>query len=796
MGKGSTTDVNRKSLLSALCFLGGAILIAIGWWDYSHPNIINQWWLGEPVYSFYWERLARTLALVLPLAVLAWWLGVIARTTDVDASLSQRQRQAACGFAAGLAIPIILVLKYTVTWLGMNYGSSIWAYAFVLVLSAVITWLVWPFLKNQRLQAWLDRHGPLIIFIGMLIFVLVYGGLAIALHASFRTHALDLGTMDQAMWNTSRGRPLEYTPLPVTFGEERPDLSPDSRLVGGKLELIFLPLSALYWLWADPRLLIALQTILLASGAVPLYHLAQVCLKNSAASVAITLAYLLYLPLHYVALADFHTSALMVPFLLWAWHAAEQRRWRNYYLAIGIALLCRVDAALVLLGLGLYVLLKRDQRCRHGAVTLLLGLAWLVLDFGLVSPWARAIYGPGSNELLPQRYGQYGQNVPGIAWGLLTHPLDALRSLLEREKLQTMVDLLATLGWTPLLAVLTLLPALPVLIMNLLAASPYQNSILAHYFAPVIPFIFIAAVVGAANAVRLAARGERWLARPPEQGDQSRSSPVEASRMVTLFALTMTFLTGLFFSPMPPGWQFRLAHYYQVTRHEQALAHTLELIPADAIVSAQSGLFPHLSRRRTIYLFPTVADAEYVVLDLDYGANKTPLDEHAFYATVTGLLADPAFHVAAFEEGAILLKRGPGQVPPAFAQALADYTAGLYRSALVGYGGPTRLRADDLYQTEIVLENRGTQSWATVGPYPIYLSYHWWTRDGQLVEQNGLRTSLGRLVRPGDMLAQPARFVTPVKPGEYVLEWDLVHERRTWFGEQGGITLRVDVVVE
>ena len=30
----------------------------------------------------------------------------------------------------------------------------------------------------------------------------------------------------------------------------------------------------------------------------------------------------------------------------------------------------------------------------------------------------------------------------------------------------------------------------------------------------------------------------------------------------------------------------------------------------------------------------------------------------------------------------------------------------------------------------------------------------------------------------------------------YVLEWDLVHEGRTWFGDQGGITLRVEVTVE
>jgi uncharacterized membrane protein len=785
--------VNRKSLLSAICVIGGSILIAIGWWDHWYPNQINQWLMGERVYSFYWQRLALTLAIILPVALLAWWL-TPRLVTEGDGSLAHHRQRAAWRFAAAFAIPLILLLKYRVTWLGINYGSSVWAYGFILVLSAVIAWLVWPVLGNRRGLEWLDQQGPAIIVTAMVAYMVVYGGLSIVRHASFRTHALDLGTMDQAMWNTSRGRLLEYTPLPVTFGDAVPDLSSDSRLVGGKLELIFLPLSLLYWLWADPRLLIALQAILLAGGTIPLYHLARGQLGDSVASLAITLSYLLYLPLHYVTLADFHASALMVPFLLWAWQAAERGRWRNYYLAIGIALLCRVDAALVLLGVGVYFCLKRNRHNRrHGVATLLLGLAWIAVDFGLVSPWAEATYGPGTNELLPERYGQFGQSLLGIAWGLLTHPLDVLRALLGREKLQTLVDLAATLGGVPLLAPLALLPALPVLVLNLLAASPYQNSILAHYFAPVIPFLFIATVLGAVNA-------RRWLARPslPTQTKEGDTwlSPVGGDRLAALFALTATVLTALFFSPLPPGWEFRLANYYQVGDHEQAITRTLDLIPAEAIMSAQSGLFPHLSRRPTIYLFPTVADAEYVVVDLDYGANKTPIDEFVFYLTVDGLLADPAFHVAAFDNGVLLLQRGPGQAPPAFAETLADYETGLYRLALVEYRGPTRLRADNLYQTTVVLENRGTQSWETRGSYPIYLSYRWWTADGKLVELDGLRNSLTQAVKPGDTLAQQARFVTPAEPGSYVLEWDLVHEDRTWFGEQGGITLRLEVTVE
>jgi hypothetical protein len=101
-----------------------------------------------------------------------------------------------------------------------------------------------------------------------------------------------------------------------------------------------------------------------------------------------------------------------------------------------------------------------------------------------------------------------------------------------------------------------------------------------------------------------------------------------------------------------------------------------------------------------------------------------------------------------------------------------------------------------MVEAEVVLENRGTQRWETADPFPINLSYHWWTPDGDQVDWFGVQTPLGQIVKPDDVLVLPARFVTPSQPGDYVLEWDLVHEGRTWFGDQGGITLRVNVTVE
>jgi hypothetical protein len=356
-----TWRVTRKSLFAGCCLLGASILLAIGWWDLWNANQLNRWLEGGRIYPFYWSRLALAVAVTLPVSLLAWLLGVALRNQLGDTSRLRAGQRAAWGFAAAFAIPIILLLKYHITWLGINYGSSIWTYGFVLVLSMIGTWLIWPALRQPRLSHRLDQQAPIIVLAVMALYVAVFGSLAFTHHASFQTDAPGLGAVDQAVWNTSRGRLLEYTPQPLTLDEVVSDLSPASRLASGGMELILIPLSLLYWIWADPRVLMAVQIILLASGAIPLYQWSRMRLKDSLAALLISLAYLLYLPLIYIALGGINSAALMVPFLLWAWQAAEQGERHKYYLAIGIALLCRVDAALALLGMGGWLLLKRND---------------------------------------------------------------------------------------------------------------------------------------------------------------------------------------------------------------------------------------------------------------------------------------------------------------------------------------------------------------------------------------------------------------------------------------------------
>ncbi|HUW96574.1 MAG TPA: hypothetical protein VMW58_12375, partial [Anaerolineae bacterium] len=60
------------------------------------------------------------------------------------------------------------------------------------------------------------RLMPALLGTAILLYVLVFSYLTVLKHEAFETTAFDLGNMDQAVWNSLRGRFLPFT----NWGEE------------------------------------------------------------------------------------------------------------------------------------------------------------------------------------------------------------------------------------------------------------------------------------------------------------------------------------------------------------------------------------------------------------------------------------------------------------------------------------------------------------------------------------------------------------------------------------------------
>jgi hypothetical protein len=90
--------------------------------------------------------------------------------------------------------------------------------------------------------------------------------------------------------------------------------------------------------------------------------------------------------------------------------------------------------------------------------------------------------------------------------------------------------------------------------------------------------------------------------------------------------------------------------------HHRLGAKILEMVPAEIPVSAQAALYPHLSHRQEIYQFPTIANAEYIALDVTN--RPAPLDYPSYFQHVQLALANPDFGSLATADGYLLLQRG------------------------------------------------------------------------------------------------------------------------------------------
>lgn len=92
----------------------------------------------------------------------------------------------------------------------------------------------------------------------------------------------------------------------------------------------------------------------------------------------------------------------------------------------------------------------------------------------------------------------------------------------------------------------------------------------------------------------------------------------------------------------------------------------------------------------------------------------------------------------------------------------------------------------------IVAWNRGDSTWASTGHGGVYLSYHWRSPTGEVVEWDGLRTTFPAPIGPGEPRSLRMSVRAPVA-GDYVLEIAMVREGVAWFGSH---VARVGVFAE
>src|SRR5712691_7175202 len=355
--------------------------------------------------------------------------------------------------------------------------------------------------RTQQQLAW----GLLVLV--TLVYAVEMSHQALLRYDTFKATAFDLGNMDQVLWNTLHGRLFQFTNQAIDW------YGPPTRLAI-HFEPIILPLSLLYAFGADPRILLAFQTLALGSGSLPGFLLTRSTLPQCPLPGGWWATTDLLAPaLIGMNIFDFHPVALATPLLLYALLALEYKHYAWFLVACVLAACTKEDVPLAIALLGILVIWKYGLP-RLGLTLLIGGALWSLIAFKIIIPH----FYPGvqANNFW-YRYEELGSSPGAAILNLFVRPWVFFSLFFTLERLYYLLSLVRGFGFFPLLAPEWLLPTLPSLAVNLLSTDPLLYTGVYHYNATIIPSLMIAAIFGVR---RFLATWQGWSVATPLVGVQ------------------------------------------------------------------------------------------------------------------------------------------------------------------------------------------------------------------------------------------------------------------------------------
>jgi len=306
----------------------------------------------------------------------------------------------------------------------------------------------------------------------------------------------DLAFFDQLIYLLSRGE------SPVST------LLPGVHLIGDHGAVILYPLALLYVIYPSVYWLLGVQAIALASGAIPLHILGRESGLSIGYTRAVTIAYVLYPAIFNINFfTEFRPETIAVPALIWAVLAANRKSNWQFAIAVALVLSCKEALSLTVIGLGVWLAICQQRRV-YGLGCIFAGIAWFVFAATYLIPTFRGGYQMAGTW----HYGSLGTSLTEIAWKTVTQPQILLSRGLASDRLfyylLLILPIIIGLHWRKATAII---PALPMLGLNILADSSHQRDLIHQYSLPIIPFLFVWLIASLAYLNKH--RQRRWLSK-------------------------------------------------------------------------------------------------------------------------------------------------------------------------------------------------------------------------------------------------------------------------------------------
>jgi uncharacterized membrane protein len=341
-----------------------------------------------------------------------------------------------------------------------------------------------------RNRAFIYKWLPILILIIFSLLFFIYGYLlANKRYNNYEYGKFDLGNMSQMVWNSSRGNFMEITDQ---FGTNMPRWGMSHV---DPLLLIFVPI---FWVYANPMVLVFFQHLVIFSAIYPIYKLSRFKGLGKFTSTLIGMTYVLYPALGYTLVwTTFHGISFAAPLFLWWVYFLEYHGFKIsglkqqliYWILFLLILFGKEELGFILF---LYVLFFFNgfKFSILKVVTMFLALSWSLVSFLWIIPSYSNLRQQSINDLITvaginetkvenidgqnfflTRYAHFGDSYGSIVKNMLFKPQLLIKDIFSKEHLEMTNYMIGPLGYLFLLNPIWLI-SIPDLAILLLSKEP------------------------------------------------------------------------------------------------------------------------------------------------------------------------------------------------------------------------------------------------------------------------------------------------------------------------------------
>ena len=399
---------------------------------------------------------------------------------------------------------------------------------------------------------------------------------------NFYAGRFDLGNMDQTVWNTINGRIFQT--------------STDNGVIISRLsvhaDFMLILISPFYFLWSSPKTLLLLQTAVLALGAFFVFLISKEVLKNKNLALIFGFLFLMNPLVQHTNLYDFHAVTLATTLLLASFYFLIKKRYFLLTVFLILSGITKEQVWIIISIFGFPLLFQKTKKIKF------LGISIITFSLGIFIylVWYLIPHNLGTQHFALAYYSDFGNSPMEIIKNVLFSPQKIISMFFENSRLEYLKDFFLPMGFTSILSPITLVFAVPDLLISLLSNNSQLRQIYYQYSATITPFVFISSIFAVKTIIK-------WFPKIPKF-------------YFVLYLLFFTIFSSFLFGPLPMAKNPNIDMLTKPQKNKEIIKNFLSRISEKYSVAATNNLGAHLSHRKINYTIPYGIDKADVIIFL------------------------------------------------------------------------------------------------------------------------------------------------------------------------------------